>query len=64
MARKTKEDKRIEKAVDDAFKKHGNGIQFNMMDLGKISAAGTKAGQEGKDIEAAVKEAIEQYRVK
>jgi hypothetical protein len=64
MARQTKEDKRIEKAVDEAFKKNSSGIQFNVMDLGKISEAGIKAGKEGKDIEAAVKEAIEKYRIK
>ena len=64
MAHQTKEDKRIDKAIDDAFKKHGNNVQIPMLDLGKILDAGRKAGKEGKDIESAVKEAIEIFRVK
>jgi hypothetical protein len=64
MARQTKEDKRIDKAVEESFKKHSSNMQFNVMDLGKIHAAGVKAGKEGKDIDTAVKEAIEQYRIK
>jgi len=62
MAKMSKEDKKIEKAVDDAFKAHGSNIQFDMFDLAKISDAGRKAGKEGKDIVEAVKAAIQQYR--
>ena len=62
MARQTKEDKRIDAAADAAFYKHGNQIQFNIMDLGKIHNAGVVAGKAGKDIEAAVIEAIAKYR--
>ena len=62
MARQTKEAKRIDNAVDAAFKTHGNNIQFNIMDLGKIHDAGVAAGQAGGDIDAAVIAAIAKYR--
>jgi hypothetical protein len=63
MARKTKEEKRIEMATEQAFKLHGQNIQFNIMDLGKIHNAGVNAGKAGQSIEDAVKAAIEQYKV-
>jgi len=59
-----KELKQITLAVDAAFRKHGTGVQINMFDLSKISAAGERAGLAGQDIDAAVKQAVEQYRVK
>ncbi len=69
MARKTKREKLVEAAVETAFNKHGNRKQFNILDLGKINAAGTKAaGTEGEikhdAIEAAVKAACDQYEKK
>lgn len=63
MARMTKEQKRVEKQVDDLFKKHSYGIQFNISDLGKISDAGVKAAEQGQNVEEAVKAAIQQYRM-
>jgi hypothetical protein len=62
MARKTKEEKRIESESEAAFKKHGSGIEFDIFDLSKISKAGEDAGKAGEDIEAAVIAAIEKYR--
>lgn len=62
MPRQTKEQKRIEREVEAAFSKHGSNAQFDIMDLSKISAAGRTAAAEGKDIEAAVVEAIAKYR--
>lgn len=64
MARKTKEEKRIEKATEAAFNKVGNRRQFNIMDLGKIHAAGIAAGKTGQDIEAAVSAACDQFEIK
>lgn len=61
MARKTKEEKRVESAVDEAFKKHGVNKQFDIMDLSKITKAGEDAAKQGKDIEEAVKLACIQY---
>lgn len=54
--------KKIKKAVEDAFRIHGNRIQFNMMDLSKIFKAGEDAGIAGGDIVQAVKDAIQKYR--
>ncbi len=64
MARMTKQEKNVENAVDKYFKIHGNNIQFNIMDLGKIHSAGVNAGLTGGNIEQAVINAIEKYRVK
>lgn len=64
MARQTKEEKRIEKAVEAAFNKFGKNRQFNIMDLGKIHAAGEKAAKDGGDIEEAVRQACDQYEAK
>lgn len=62
MARKTKGKNRIETEVHAAYKKHGNGGQVDIMDLGKILQAGTDAGKQGQGIEAAVLAAIQHYR--
>ena len=67
--RKSKREKQVEAAVEAAFNKVGKNRQFNMMDLGKINAAGVKAaGTEGDvdvaKIEEAVKLACDQYEVK
>lgn len=64
MARKTKEEKRIEDATEAAFNKVGNCRQFNIMDLGKIHDAGMSAGRAGQDIEAAVSAACDKYESK
>lgn len=62
MARKTKAEKAIETAVDAAMMKHLHNVQVDIMDLSKISKAGLEAANQGKDIEDAVKTAIQQYR--
>jgi len=64
MARMTKEQKRIEKAVEAAFNKYGSNRQFNIMDLNNISIAGSRAAATGQDIAAAVKMACDLYEVK
>jgi len=61
MARRTKEQIRIEKAVDAACIKHAVGRSFNIFDLGKISKAGHDAAANGRDIDAAVLLAAIQY---
>ena len=40
MARRSKEQIRIDNATDAAFKKHGSDKQFNIFDLSKIHEAG------------------------
>lgn len=64
MARRSKEDVRIERAVDAAFLKVGSNRQFGIFDLSKIMAAGTAAAKAGQDIEAAVSAACDQYEHK
>jgi hypothetical protein len=67
--RKSKREKQVETAVEAAFNRIGKNRQFNIMDLGKINAAGVNAaGTEGDvdvaKIEAAVSAACDQYEVK
>ena len=64
IRRLTKAEKLVEKAVADAFKKHGSGFQFNIFDLAKINNAGNAAARAGQDVEAAIIAAVEQYRIK
>lgn len=64
MARKTKQEKALEAAIEAAFNRHGSNRQFNIMDLSKISAAGRAAAAAGQDVEAAVKAACDQYEIK
>jgi hypothetical protein len=62
MPRMTKEEKRIDAETSQAFKTHGNGIEFDIFDLSKIHNAGIEAGRRGENIEDAVKAAIQLYR--
>lgn len=55
--------KKLDAEINRLFKAHGQNIQFNIMDLGKIRKAGVAAAEAGEDIEAAVVAAIKQYRV-
>jgi len=61
-----KANKKLEKVVELMFYKLANGIQFNIMNLGKVGDAAKKvllAGGELEDAEAAMQAAIAQYRV-
>ena len=62
MARMTKEEKRIEAEWKAAFKVHGNCVEFNVMDLGKLHGEVTAAGKAGQNVEEATKAAIAKYR--
>lgn len=64
MARRTKEQKRIDDAVEKAFKEHGHGIQIPIMEIGDVMDAGRKAGEKGENIDEAIKAAFEKHRVK
>ena len=54
----------IDKAVEQAFGACSRGLQFNIMDLGKIHAAGVRAYQAGEDVTAAVQAACQTYAIK
>jgi len=62
MPRKTKEQKRIDTAVSLAFSRHGERAEINIFDIGKILDAGRVAGEQGGDIDQAVKDAIARFR--
>lgn len=64
MARKTKEEKRIDAEVEAAFYKVGGNRQFNIMDLGKIHDAGKTAALNGQDVLVAVSAACDKYEIK
>lgn len=62
--------KKLDSAITEMFNKHGNRRQFNVMDLGKISAAGRSAYDAAATHEdglmaadAAVKVACDRYEV-
>lgn len=58
--------KKIEDAAEKIFNRIGKNIQFNIMDLGKISKAAEdvlSAGGTEEAAEAAMKEAIEKYKI-
>ena len=62
MARQTKAEKAIEATVEAAFRKHANGVQINMMDLGKVMNAGRNAARAGASVDDAMIAAVAQYR--
>jgi len=61
MARKTKEEKALEARIDAAFKRHGSGHQFDIFDLGKVMDDAKAAVKAGKDLDAAMVDAIAKY---
>ncbi len=62
MAKLTKAERQLEKEVSNLFRKHGSGIQFDIMDLGKIADAGKLAHNNNQNVEEAIIQAIKQYR--
>lgn len=57
-----RESNKLDRAVDTAFKTHGNCVQFSIMDLGKISKETRNAVIKGGDINEAMKTAVAKYR--
>lgn len=57
-----RESKKLDKEVEAAFYRHGYGIQFGVMDLGKISRETRAAVLAGGDIDEAMKAAQTKYR--
>lgn len=54
--------KNIDRKVDECFRKHGNNVQIQMMDIPDIFKAGHEAYAAGQSIEDAVVAAIQKYR--
>jgi hypothetical protein len=63
MARMTKAEKEAERKVEDSFNRLGKGITFPIMTLGKLMQAGIDALKAGTDLDTAMKDAINKYRV-
>jgi len=64
MARRTKEQKRLDDLVSSLCQNSMNGYQINIMDMRHLSAAGESAATAGKsdsEIESAINAARDQY---
>jgi hypothetical protein len=54
----------IENIVSDVFQKHGRGVEIPVTGLNKIYESGRQALLDGQDLDDAMKQAIEEHRVK
>lgn len=63
MARRTKAEKALDDQIDQLFRKHGNGAQIPMMELGKVFNHARSAISNGTPPDAAMQEAVAKYRV-
>lgn len=62
MARKTKTEKFQEQTINALYKKHAEGKQINVFDMGKVWSAALAEFPNGLDaVEAAVVEAVAKY---
>lgn len=62
MARQTKEEKAIEAAFHAAYRVHGNCVQIDIMDMGKLHSEAVATHKGGQSMDDAVKAAIAKYR--
>jgi len=62
MAKQSKEDKRIDKLIDQAYRESCSGIQIDIFDISKVFAEGRKAIAEGRDLHSALKTLVETIR--
>jgi hypothetical protein len=63
-ARKSKAEKELDNLVERLFYKHGSNIEFNIMDLGRLSDYAKAAIVAGGDPDEAMKAAVEKFRIK
>ncbi len=62
MKTATKSEKALSKQVDDAFRRLGNRVQFDMMDLGKIDRETKASVAQGMSVDDAMQQAVTKYR--
>ena len=62
-AKKSREQTKLDNEIDGLYNKHGFGVQINMMDIQNVFKDCRAAFAAGKDLEQAVKDAIEKYKV-
>lgn len=60
--RLTKAEKQTKQAFDDSFRRLGNGVQINIMDLSKVQNESLAAAATGISMDDAVAAAIAKYR--
>jgi hypothetical protein len=58
-----REDKQLRKDIEQEYYKQGNGVEINIMSIGKIYADVTAAVNGGKSLQDAMAEAIAKYRL-
>lgn len=58
-ARKSKFEKQVDGLVEKFYTKHGQGVQIDVMDIGKIYERGQAAAQAAKDAGEAVGASVE-----
>jgi hypothetical protein len=49
---------KIDRAIDEIYRRRCSGIAINIMDIPQVFKAGHKAAAEGRDIEAAVVDTV------
>lgn len=54
--------KALDKEIERVYYKHGNGVQINIMDIGKIFREVRAAYEKGEDYEASVQACIKKFR--
>jgi hypothetical protein len=54
--------KKLDKEINRLFRIHGDRVEFDIFDLGKLSNDVKKAYEAGEDMEAAMKKAVAKYR--
>ncbi len=62
MTRRTKAEREAEQRFDESYRKHGHGVQINIMDLGKVSRGFHAAIAEGATDDDAMTAVLTQYR--
>jgi hypothetical protein len=63
--RQTPQQKQIDRTVEAAYYRACNGIQIDIMDIGKVFAAGRQAiaaGKQGADLDTAIRAYVETIR--
>lgn len=60
--RQTKQEKAQDQLIEQTYYRLGQGVQINIMDIGKVFAMGRAALKAGQDLDEAIKLAISHLR--
>jgi len=61
--KQTRAQKQADKLIETTFYRVASGVQINVMDIGKVFAAGRAALAEGRDLDTAILAIVAQLRV-